>query len=232
MANKDRLVAALKTKFDVPLETDIQAALLSNPPFVKIPGSFNARYLTSRLPLLQPDESSDSSIREKYIYRSGALSHLRPEGMEAIKELGIKDIYDLRSEKERDSEPDPNIDGVEAHWYPNTKHNITIIPDTEIQADGTVKVSSMSPGRVELTNQFEDNYLELLMSHKDVYRAILLHIRDHPNRPFLYHCLGTTSKIALKLIGRRKRPYRCHISFNTLHRGSTPRYDQPRLYPH
>jgi hypothetical protein len=58
-----------------------------------------------------------------------------------LKALGIKDIFDLRSEKERDSEPDPSIEGVEAHWYPNTKDNITIIPDTEIQADGTVKVS-------------------------------------------------------------------------------------------
>jgi len=48
---------------------------------------------------------------------------------------------------------------------------------------------------VELTIQFEDNYLELLMSHKDVYRAILLHIRDHPDRPFLYHCLGKYSFI-------------------------------------
>jgi len=144
MTNKEHLVASLKTKFDVPLASDIQAALLPNPPFVKVPGTFNARYLTSRLPLLQTDESSDSSIREKCVYRSGALSHLRPEGVEAIKALGIKDIYDLRSEKERDSEPDPSIDGVEAHWYPNTKDNITIIPDTEIQADGTVKVSSMS----------------------------------------------------------------------------------------
>jgi hypothetical protein len=191
MTDKEQLVAALKTKFDVPLGTDIQAGLLSSDPFVKTPGSFNARYLTSRLPLLQTDESSESSIREKYIYRSGALSHLRPEGIEAIKALGIKDIFDLRSEKERDSEPDPSIDGIEGHWHPNTKDNITIIPDTEIQADGTVKVSSMSPGRVELIIQFEDNYLVLLISHKDVYRAILLHIRDHPDRPFLYHCLGT-----------------------------------------
>jgi len=34
------------------------------------------------------------------------------------------------------------------------------------------------------------------MSHKDVYRAILLHIRDHPDRPFLYHCLGKYSFIS------------------------------------
>jgi len=148
MANKDQLVAALKTKFDVPLGNDIQAALLSSDPFVKVPGSFNARYLTSRFPLLQVDGSEESTIREKYIYRSGALSHLRPEGREALISLGIKDIYDLRSEKERDLEPDPSIDGVEAHWYPNTKHNITIIPDTEIQADGTVKVSSSYPFRM------------------------------------------------------------------------------------
>jgi hypothetical protein len=144
MASKDQLVAALKTKFDVPLNSDIQAKLLVHPPFVNVPGSFNARYLTTNLPLLQDESQSASTVREKYVYRSGALSHLKPEGRDAIKALGIKDIYDLRSEKERDSEPDPSIDGVKAHWYPNTMDNITIIPDTEIQADGTVKVSSGS----------------------------------------------------------------------------------------
>lgn len=187
---QDQLVAALKTQFDLPLSSDIQAELLSHPPFVKVPGSFNARYLTSQLLILLDDSSSQSIIREKLIYRSGALAYLKPDGIEAIKALGIKDIFDLRSEKERDSEPDPTIDGVEAHWYPNTKHNITIIPDTEIQADGTVKVSFVLSMRNPADIQFEDNYLELLMTHKDVYRAILLHIRDHPDRPFLYHCLG------------------------------------------
>jgi len=85
---------------------------------------------------------------------------------------------------------------------------------------------------VELTVQFEDNYLELLMSHKDVYRAILLHIRDHPDRPFLYHCLGKYYFIRSKLTDRRKRPYRSHIGFDTLHRSSTTRNDQSRLHPH
>ena len=142
MPSQDELLAALKTKFDVPLEADVQAEILSHPPFVKIPGSFNARYLTSDLPLLQSGPSGPSTIREKHVYRSGALAHLKGEGLKAVKDLGIKDIFDLRSEKERDSEPDPSIDGVKAHWYPNTKDNITIIPDTEIQADGTVNVSS------------------------------------------------------------------------------------------
>ena len=144
MSNQATLLAALKSKFDTPLDVDIQTEILSQPPLVKVPGCFNARYLTSRLPLLQGSVLGQSEIRENYVYRSGALANLDEEGKEAIKQLGIKDIFDLRSEKERTTESDPSIDGVKAWWYPNTKHNITIIPDTEIQADGTVKVSSAS----------------------------------------------------------------------------------------
>jgi hypothetical protein len=149
MHRQTEIIDALKSPFDTPLESGLQSEILSHPPFVNIPGSFNARYLTSRLPLLDDPTSNQPIIREDFIYRSGALAYLDHEGKEAIKQLGIKDIFDLRSEKERNSEPDPRIDGVKAWWYPNTKHNITIIPDTEIQADGTVKVS-LRDLRIEL----------------------------------------------------------------------------------
>jgi len=181
MSDQKKLLSALKSKFDTPLDVDTQTEILSQPPFVKVPGSFNARYLTSRLPLLQGNVPGQSKIREYYVYRSGALAYLGEEGKEAMKQLGIKDIFDLRSEKERTTEPDPSIDGVKAWWYPNTKHNITIIPDTEIQADGTVKVSSAS-----------SNHSGLIDSSRTITWNCFRHIKTSIG---LYYCIYAITQI-------------------------------------
>jgi hypothetical protein len=141
MSDRSTLVSGLKSTFDTPLSSDTKSKVLSHPPFVQVPGSFNTRYLTSDLPHLHDTPPSTNSIKPHFIYRSGALSHLRSEGQDAIRRLGIKTIFDLRSEKERTAEPDPAVEGVKAEWYPNTKDNITIIPDTKLEADGTLNVS-------------------------------------------------------------------------------------------
>lgn len=33
-------------------------------------------------------------------------------------------------------------------------------------------------------------YMAMLVSHKDAWRSILEHVRDHPDQPFLFHCTG------------------------------------------
>lgn len=152
--SRDKLVSALKEPFDEPLPKAVQDKLLNQPPFVKVPGSFNARYLSSDLSLLEEPTQSSSSIKPNYVYRSGALAYLKPQGKDAIRQLGIKSIFDLRSEKERESEPDPAIEGVEAVWYPNTKDNITIIPDTKLKADGTLNVRISLGPAMEASDSF------------------------------------------------------------------------------
>jgi hypothetical protein len=152
--SRDELVSALKEPFDKPLPEPIRNKVLSQLPFVTIPGSFNARYLSSDLSLLEEPTQFSSSIKPNYVYRSGALAYLKSEGKDAIRQLGIKLIFDLRSEKERESEPDPAVEGVEAVWYPNTKDNITIIPDTKLKADGTLNVRISLGSAMEASDSF------------------------------------------------------------------------------
>lgn len=33
-------------------------------------------------------------------------------------------------------------------------------------------------------------YRDILVTHRPVYREILGHIRDHPDKPVLFHCAG------------------------------------------
>ena len=80
-----------------------------------VDGLFNAR----TLPL---------PIRTNYAYRSATLELLTDLGKQKIIAIGIKTILDLRSRKEMESYPDPEIEGVEVLWKPSTPKNDTTIP--------------------------------------------------------------------------------------------------------
>lgn len=64
---------------------------LPSPPFIIIQGVHNFRDISS---------SATSGVRSGLIYRSGALSHLTPEGHARLRDLGIKKVFDLRSSVE------------------------------------------------------------------------------------------------------------------------------------
>lgn len=36
-------------------------------------------------------------------------------------------------------------------------------------------------------------FMSLLATHKDIWRKVLEHVRDYPEKPFLLHCTGTHS---------------------------------------
>jgi protein-tyrosine phosphatase len=48
------------------------------------------------------------------LYRSGALDSLAPADTDAFSALGVRTVYDLRSEFERRDHPDPDLPGVDA----------------------------------------------------------------------------------------------------------------------
>ena len=87
-------------------------AILSKAPFHPVPGLINSRWLPY-------------PVRPEYVFRSGALEHLTPEGEKTLVDLGIKTIFDLRSKQERTAAPDPSIQGIEARWEPSTLDNET-----------------------------------------------------------------------------------------------------------
>ncbi|CDO73781.1 hypothetical protein BN946_scf185015.g109 [Trametes cinnabarina] len=98
-----------------PLDPGYIAEQLSRPPFVTIPGVVNVRDLGS-----YPTSSPGLVTRPGLVYRSGEISHITPEGMQKLRQLGITTIYDLRSETEmhRYETPIPTIEGVEVVHIP------------------------------------------------------------------------------------------------------------------
>ncbi|KAI1320776.1 protein-tyrosine phosphatase-like protein [Xylariaceae sp. FL0255] len=155
-------------------ETDVTNALtaaqygpiLTAPPFVLIDGAFNTRDLG-----LIPG----SPLRPNYAFRSGMLGHLTDNGKASVAgKLGVKRIFDLRSPEERENIPDPVIYEVENIWLPTSR------PESKID------LSKFVAGEGEAG--YEAMYLEVLDVYADSFRAILEHVRDRPQDPFLVHC--------------------------------------------
>ncbi|KAL4940014.1 hypothetical protein BDV06DRAFT_230696 [Aspergillus oleicola] len=162
------------------ITTDIKSALpeaavteiISQAPFATVPGIFNLRDISNAT---TPSSVFPVVLRPGLVYRAGAPeSTFTDEGITAINALGIKKIYDLRRPDERVKKPSPVIDGVEVVWIPDTTNgavNREPPPDAEKSIEALVQM-----------------YLGYLESHAPVYKAVFEHIREEPEKPFLFHC--------------------------------------------
>lgn len=146
---------------------DDYVPVLTSAPFISVDGTFNTRDLG-----LVPN----SPLRAGYAFRSGGLDRLTDRGMEAIKALGIKRIFDLRSPKERSRAPDPEIPGVQNTWIQSSR------------PDAKPDLNSFISGVGECG--YQEVYLEVMDIYQAAWKAILQHVRDRPLEPFLFHCTG------------------------------------------
>ncbi|KAJ8507374.1 hypothetical protein ONZ45_g10244 [Pleurotus djamor] len=94
-----------------PLDPSYVESVLSNPPFVVIPGVINVRDLGSYPSTTHPGRATKPNL----LFRSAELSAITPEGKDVVKTLGIARVFDLRSdtEIEKYNTPVPQIEGVE-----------------------------------------------------------------------------------------------------------------------
>ncbi|EXA30689.1 hypothetical protein FOVG_17954 [Fusarium oxysporum f. sp. pisi HDV247] len=165
-ATTARLLELAETDISTPIPEDTIVAALSSPPFVDISGTFNTRDL-GKVP--------GSPLRTSYAYRSGGLDGLDKSGMATLATtLGVKRVFDLRSEDERKKAPDPEITGIQNVWLPNIQHDVA------------VDVDDFSDGAGE--EGYRKWYMSLLEAHGPIFKLILHHVRDRPEEPFLLHC--------------------------------------------
>jgi hypothetical protein len=168
--------AALRTLSETDVVTPLPAAttkeVLTAPPFIYIPGTFNTRDIA----LVPTPTGIPSPLRPGFIYRSGALQGLTPDGKHLLTSLGIKKIFDLRSLDERTHGPDPEIDGVENVWMLTSEREAKVDIADFVDGEGEKGYAKM--------------YLDVLDMYQPFFKAVLEHVRDSPSEPFLYHCTG------------------------------------------
>ncbi|KAL4076324.1 protein-tyrosine phosphatase-like protein [Scleroderma citrinum] len=186
-----------------PLDPAHVENILSNPPFVSIPGISNVRDLGS-----YPSTTPNLITKPGYAYRAAEISGITKEGAEKMMALRITTVFDLRSDPEmkKYSTPVPTIEGVQIIRTPVFRSEDyspeSIAKKFELYASGT-------------TEAFMKLYSQILNHAGDAFGTILRHVRDRPNAPFLFHCTagkdrtGVMAAILLKLAGVGDH-YICH----------------------
>ncbi len=167
--------------------------VLNSDPFIPIPGALNLRTISS--PSLPPN----------LIFRSGALSHLPLTALAPLKDTyKITTIFDLRSAREREKSPSPEIPGIETVWIPSTVDvdarflgagaTATLV-DEKIQPEKPKLAAVRIKPADFVANDGKDGYLkmygEILDSHRDAYRAVFERLRDGRGG-VLFHCTGSS----------------------------------------
>lgn len=164
----------LATDIRVQIPENIVTDILSRPPFVDIPGVINFRDISSH-PNGSPQQHT---VRPGYAYRSGALTEASDYGKTALLEqLGVATIFDLRHSGERIRAPNPILDGIETVWAPYTCTPIPVDPKDFANGD-------------EGVSGFVKMYMDILDISVPIFQKVFEHIRDAPQKPFLFHCSG------------------------------------------
>lgn len=167
------LLSLCQTDVATPIDPETTKATLLRSPFIYVPGTFNTRDIG----LVPTATDTATPLRKGFAYRSGALQAITPEAKTLLTDkLGVRKIFDLRSLAERTKGPDPEIDGVANVWKLTAEREATVDIADFIDGDGE--------------RGYEKMYLDVLDVYQPLFRAVLEHVRDKPEEPFLYHCTG------------------------------------------
>ena len=185
MTTEPNWIKILSTPATEAIEDSELEPILSAPPFVSLPGLFNARDL---------NDGKLNELKSDYMFRAGSLENITSAGAQALLALNIKTIFDLRSQRERTEAPEPDLPGIECLWYPSTQDD----PTHPTKAD--VNAYRASTGGFS----WNQMYLDIMKSHRDSFKAVFQHILEHPDKPFLFHCTAgkdRTGVLAALILG-------------------------------
>ena len=117
-------------------------------------------------------------VRWNRIYRAGQLGHLTDEDMNQLEALGIQISCDLRSQEERDEQPDVLPDSVRYLHYP--------IQTNETRAQ---QIRRLVLNRGRMDSFMQEAYIQVIVdANADVYAQIFELVADEDNLPLILHC--------------------------------------------
>lgn len=141
-------------------------------------------------------------IKKGLLYRSDHLKKVSTEDVEAVAALGIKRVYDLRSEKEREKDPPtlPKIGSLE----------VVHLPIYYAPMDPALTRRKILRGEVE-EGDFHQAMIESYRAYALDYRAqwstLIIDLSDPSGLPALFHCThgkdrtGVAVAITLRALG-------------------------------
>ncbi|KAI1338614.1 tyrosine phosphatase [Xylariaceae sp. FL0016] len=167
--------------------------------FVRVNGVHNARDIGGYF--LNPE--SDKVVRRGLIFRSGEPSHLTPKGIDALRQLGVTTVYDLRSHDE-----------VEKTGVKEWDHAVRVFAPVFMQEDFSPEATALRNGNfAKGPKGFVPVYQRILAagSSRDnearPFARILSHLSSPSPTPILIHCsagkdrTGVICALVLSLCG-------------------------------
>ncbi|CAN6644587.1 hypothetical protein TRVA0_020S02036 [Trichomonascus vanleenenianus] len=136
-------------------------------------------------------------LKSGMLFRAANPAEATIRGQNVLRALGIRYIYDLRSQPEIDLAPMADFEGIKTVYNP-------VLPDKALSPDALAEESKKF---TSATEAFLFIYNNIFRHAIRSYRVILEHIRDRPEEPLLFHCMagkdrtGMLSMILLSLIG-------------------------------
>lgn len=122
-------------------------------------------------------------LKKGQFYRCGALFNMNEEELKEIQSLGIRSIFDFRSNQEVERKPDPEIKG--ARYF----HVSAITDEAGNEVDLSPKGMEQSEERyysMEAHEMFLDNFYGR-MPFSPAYKVMFREIQ-HGQTPILFHC--------------------------------------------
>ncbi|RPB20498.1 hypothetical protein L211DRAFT_792048 [Terfezia boudieri ATCC MYA-4762] len=170
---------------------------LTSPPWVPIPGIANFRDIGG-----YPTANGTGTVRKGLIYRCAEPSKITEAGKERLRSLGVKKMYDLRSEPELKRLGDLTkiieVEGVERFFVP-------VIRTEDYSPQALAKRY-----QAYMSGDHENAYRHILSSDPTAYRTIFQNILASPNPdPCVIHCTagkdrtGVICALILMLAGVR-----------------------------
>lgn len=167
-----------ETDFLTPLDTTLARSITSKYPFIQVDGTLNFRDLGG-LPIAG---ASTLQTRPGLIFRSGQISALTASGKEALRDLGVRTVFDFRSSREfkKYDAPIPIVLGVEILHVP-------IFDDEAFTPDEMARHQSLYGQGKE---GFLSAYREIMDHGGPAFSKVIRHIIACPETPILFHCAG------------------------------------------
>lgn len=128
------------------------------------------------------------------LFRSVELGRLDPQGLASLARLGIRTVYDLRTEPERTAEPDrlpPGVRGVALDVMADAD-NAALARLRALLEDPRRATEELGGGKAIAAFQHGYRQMVTLPSALTAYRALYTSLTEDANRPALIHC--TTGK--------------------------------------
>ena len=125
-------------------------------------------------------------LKKGLLYRSGDLSRANDSDLDHLSSLGIKTICDLRSERERQRQPDRIPEAK-----PFTIFNIPMRPIVDYHARSLRRLLSLMFGRERRMDYVAESYKayrEYATSYLSQLKTLFQHISNPENLPVLIHC--------------------------------------------